>query len=242
MNSRNYRIADLTLRIDFKGELSLRQARPYLIEDDAEPDIEINLARGDYQNCFKLNYDDPEELEHALTRFAFQRELLKFDGLVLHASAVVSAGQAYLFSANSGVGKSTQTGFWLKRFAAENAFLLNDDAPALRKFGGSWFAYGTPWAGSTRINVNAKAPLRAIAFIERSEKSWSRRLSEDEALPLFLQQSMRPPRRKELERAIDSCARLVADIPIFKMGRPLDPDSIVVARDAMDGQPAPDSL
>ena len=49
---------------------------------------------------------------------------------MLHSSAVVADGKAYLFTADSGTGKSTHTQLWPRMFG-DRAYILNDDKPAL---------------------------------------------------------------------------------------------------------------
>ena len=92
----------------------------------------------------------------------FYSHLVKFGGMMLHASAVALDGEAYLFSGPSGMGKSTHTRLWKQCFP--EAEIFNDDKPALRELGGIWYAYGTPWCGKDGINKNMKVPLKPSAF------------------------------------------------------------------------------
>ena len=109
---------------------------------------------------------------------------------MLHSSAVVVDGYAYLFSADSGVGKSTHTDLWLK-LLGEKAFIVNDDKPAIRNIDGEWFVYGTPWCGKNNTNKNAKIKLGAIVFLERSEDNWIEQEEIKEAIPKFFKQTIR---------------------------------------------------
>ena len=76
--------------------------------------------------------------------------------MLLHSSAVVVDGYAYLFSADSGTGKSTHTGLWKQHFG-DRAYIINDDKPAIRKVDGEWYVFGTPWSGKTDTSVNPRA-------------------------------------------------------------------------------------
>ncbi len=114
----------------------------------------------------------------------------------LHSSAVVVDGYAYLFSADSGTGKSTHTGLWLEHFK-EKAFIINDDKPVLRLENGQWFVYGTPWSGKTDLNINVKAKLGAIVFLERAKENHITPIEVKEAIPLFFNQTVRRLKREE---------------------------------------------
>ena len=229
---RNYRIADLVLRVDLTEPLSVAQAEPYRVDDELEPDLVVNLGEGMYDNYFKLNVEDPNFREYALMRFVFQTELLKFGGLELHSSAVAYNGRAFLFSADSGVGKSTHANYWLQLLGTRDAYILNDDAPALRKIDGVWYAYGTPWAGESLINVNAKVALQSICFIERSETNWARRVEPDEAFPLFMAQTCSPLGKRDANVALDKILELLSDAPIFRLGCALNVEAARVAFEA----------
>ena len=66
------------------------------------------------------------ESEYYCSAYRFYTQLVDFSGLMLHSSAVIMDGRAYLFSAPSGTGKSTHTQLWLDVFG-DRATILNDD-------------------------------------------------------------------------------------------------------------------
>ena len=55
-----------------------------------------------------------EECEYIFVGLEFYRKLLLQGGMMIHASAVEVDGRVYLFSADSGTGKSTHTKQWQK--------------------------------------------------------------------------------------------------------------------------------
>ena len=91
--------------------------------------------------------------------------------LTILVAVVVFAmdGQAYLFSADSGVGKSTHSRLWQQVFGDQRVTIINDDKPALRLRDGVWYVYGTPWSGKYGLNHNLCYPLAGICFLERSK-------------------------------------------------------------------------
>jgi hypothetical protein len=95
------------------------------------------------------------------------RMLLPFDRLILHASAVIHEGQAILFTAPSGTGKSTQASLWEDCVGAE---IINGDKVILSA-GDVPIAYGGPIAGTSRIFKDVWAPVRAIVYLHQGSEN-----------------------------------------------------------------------
>lgn len=149
--------------------------------------------------------------------FQFYRELLHFDGMMLHASAVALNGKAYLFSGPCGMGKSTHTRLWRQLFG-DAAQVFNDDKPALRRLDGHWFAYGTPWCGKDGININMKVPLAGICFLRRGDQNVIRQLSVQEATANIISQTLRRFRNVErLDLMLSHVEKLVQEIPVYEL-------------------------
>ncbi|MBM4036922.1 MAG: hypothetical protein FJ290_00280 [Planctomycetes bacterium] len=91
--------------------------------------------------------------------------LARHEGALVHAAGVNMGGKGLIFPGKSGAGKSTLAAHLAGR---EGLRLLSDDRVALRKVGGRFLAYGTPWPGDQGAALNESAPLRAIYFIRRA--------------------------------------------------------------------------
>ena len=146
----------------------------------------------------------------------FYLQLLKFNGLMLHSSAVAMGGNAYLFSGPCGRGKSTHTRLWQSAFG-EAASVFNDDKPALRRLDTGWFAYGTPWCGKDGINKNEKWPLAGICFLKKAEWNRIRRLTPEEALPLLLGQTVYRLYPKSMDLLLTHVDRLLREVPVYEL-------------------------
>jgi hypothetical protein len=94
-------------------------------------------------------------------------------GLCLHAAGAVVASHGCVFPGKSGAGKST-----VSRLLAgsDGTALLSDDRVIVRRHGGGFDLYGTPWAGEARIAVNKSHTLEGLFFLRQS--------SRDAVLPL----------------------------------------------------------
>ena len=180
------KIAELIVQLPKAGGMAPR-CREYLYNGDKVPDI-IFLPRK-YRPPNWPEFDDEYEI-YLDACLQFYADIVCYDGMMLHSSAVTLDNRAYLFSAPGGTGKSTHTKLWQQNFG-EAAQILNDDKPALRKVDGKWYAYGTPWSGKFSINQNRKVPLAGICFIKRGEQNTIRRLNQMEAFNRIVSQTRR---------------------------------------------------
>lgn len=227
-----YKIAGLTVRMDTFGR-TLKQAEPYLSFDQASEDIVIQADWKMLQS--KQPHLSDEDCEYMATGGSFYRQLMEYDGLMLHSSAVVVDGRAYLFSAPCGTGKSTHTKLWLELFGSR-ACILNDDKPALRLEDGVWYAYGTPWSGKYDISINCRAVLSGIAVLERGEINRIERFGGVEAIRSVLNQMVRPPDSASRSKLLELTDKLVTQVPIWKLSCNMDPEAAQVAYEAMSGK------
>lgn len=210
-------IAGLKTEYRVRGELLRSRSEKYRADfDDSETQISLNIKeeflRGRKEQYPYLSMD---EIEYMWTSEAFYNELLRHNGIVLHSSCVEKDGQAYLFSAKSGTGKSTHTHLWLKNFP--NTRIINDDKPALIYGNGKWYACGTPFSGKTDENINIRVPVRAVTFLRRGENNAVTRMKSSDAAALFLSQTVNPGTRELSEKMLDNLDRLLKDIPVFAL-------------------------
>ena len=226
-----YKIAGLTVEMDSFGR-TVEQAKPYLCEK-AEPDMVI---RSDWQ---ALQAQQPhlskDDCEYMYTGAVFYRSLLQHEGFLLHSSAVVVDGKAYLFSAPCGTGKSTHTKLWLEVFG-DRAYILNDDKPALRLENGTWYAYGTPWSGKHDLSTNSRVPVAGICFLQRGSENVIRPFAGSKAVFAFLEQTARPPETALRTCLMDLMGKLMESVPVWQLECNMDPQAAVVSYEAMSGK------
>ncbi len=209
------------------------QAKDYLFDFSGEPDIKTEFS---LEFLKKRAAESPSlslaECEYIWTGYDFAKKLLKFNGFVLHASAVSFKNRAYLFSAPSGTGKSTHVGLWQNAFPGE-AVILNDDKPALRRLGDEICVFGTPWSGKTDKNENICVPLGGICFIERAKENKIEKADKKEAIYLLLSQIMRYPSKEYMEKLLSFIGSNLRLAPVFKMGCNISPDAAITAYNYM---------
>lgn len=222
-------VADLTLEINLKYDKTIRQSKDYEAEFD-KTNISIHIPDEDYA-AFKNEapYLSDEDIEYIYTGAAFYEALLHFNGFMLHSSGVVVDNYAYLFSADPGTGKSTHTDLWVKYFGSDRAKIINDDKPAIRMINDKIYVYGTPWSGKTDQNINMKVPLGAIVFLERSKDNWVKEIEPKEAIPLILQQTIRPREPEVMIKLLDMLDIVLRRVKLYRLGCNISEEAVKVS-------------
>ena len=221
--TRYYRIAGLTVQMDAGGRTEA-QARPYLT-DPAPADIVIAADPRPLQEA--QPHLSPDDCEYLATGGDFYRQLLEHDGLLIHASAVVMDGAAYLFSGPCGTGKSTHTRLWREVFG-DRAVMVNDDKVFLQLRQDGVWAYGSPWTGKHGIGNNISAPLKGICFLQRGTENHIQKAEPENWLAELIHQCFLPE-----ERYVSLVQQLAQRIPLWEMACTKDPQAANVAYEAM---------
>ncbi len=230
---KRYKIADVLVDLDTFGK-TLIQAEPYCCEKQGAADITVSCDWRLLKE--KQPHLSDDDCEYLATGGDFYRKLLNFDGMMLHASAVVVEGRAYLFSATSGMGKSTHTRLWCQEFSDRGAFILNDDKPALRLKDDQVFAYGTPWSGKTDLNRNICVPVAGICLLRRGTKNQIRRSTAKEAIFAILEQTARPYGTDLNGKLLDLLDRLLVHVPVWYLECNMEPQAAHISYKAMSGK------
>ena len=205
------KIAELIVDVPAAGGMDLR-CRDYLCSETAA-DVVIDEARYRAEDWADIPL---ESVPYMASGEQFYWALLRFGGMMLHSSALEYEGKAYLFSGPSGMGKSTHARLWREAFG-ESVSIFNDDKPALRRFDGEWFAYGTPWCGKDGINQNKKVPLAGVCFLRRGKENSIRRLSAVEILPRLMAQTPHNLGPNAMDHLLALVDRFVAEVPVYEL-------------------------
>ena len=175
--------------------------RPYLTDREPEFFVEITGAdlvrqqflldqEADREGLRRRKFTDPF-LERTVIQEKIAEKLLERDTLLLHGSTVAVDGQAYLFTAPCGTGKSTHTRLWREQFG-DRAVMVNDDKVFLQLRQDSVWAYGSPWTGKHGIGTNISVPLKGICFLQRGTENQIQKAMPEKWLPELIHQSFLP--------------------------------------------------
>jgi len=212
----NYRIADILIEFQPRYDLLRRRASLFLSRDTLS---ELTLTLDDdvlTQKQSEYPLLSPEQIEYMWTGAALAGKLWRFDAAMIHASAIEVDGVAYVFSADSGVGKTTLATWWLKRFG-DRARLINDDKPIIRSCADGLYVYGSPFSGTCDENRNARVPLGGILFLKRDTDDRIDRLSPSVAVPHLIRQCGISRMPRAANARLDLFTELIESVPIGEM-------------------------
>lgn len=227
-----YNIAGVIVEMNPMFNRTISQAKPYLTTSLNNPDISIELTMEKLEEIKKrYNHLNLEEIEYIFLGQLFYRHILKYNGILLHSSCVVKDNQAYLFSAPSGTGKSTHTNLWLEEF--KDAYILNDDKPAIIFKDNTLYAAGTPFSGKHDISKNLLIPIKGICFIERSLNNWIKEISSKQAIFEILNQTERIPYENDMALILSHIENIVKNTKIYKMGCNISIDAVYTSYNKM---------
>ena len=193
-------------------------------------DLEWERRRLRKQNDPSAGGSDAAMESLSLSRKIAER-LPGFDRVLFHGSCLAFDGQAVLFTAKSGTGKSTHTRLWREVFG-DRVAMVNDDKPFLHIREDGVTAWGTPWRGKHRLGGTGSAPLKAICIVTRGAENRIWRVTPSEALGLLYQQTYRPLDREALAQTLTLLDRLCAHVELYCLSCNMDPQA---AQTAMEG-------
>lgn len=200
--------------------------------DDVYAELEKSRLEAEVEGIpfVKLSAYDYEQ--SALYR-KLAEQLLAFDTLLFHGSAISVDGEAYLFTAASGTGKSTHTTLWRQTFG-DRAVMVNDDKPLLRMVDGKVYVCGTPWNGKHNLGTKITVPLKGLCILERAKQNHIQPITLKEVLPLLMQQSFRPRNPVSVHRVLELLNKLSESTGLYRLGCNMDPEAATVAYQGMN--------
>ncbi len=157
--------------------------------------------------------------------------LLPYGRFFLHASGVCFDGEAVIFTAPSGGGKSTQAALWEATFGAE---IINGDKVILSSDTTRPVAYGSPIAGSSGIYKNMQAPIRAIVSLQKATPDAGntvRRLDARHAFMTLYSQAVKRREDEAFNRTLLPLVAAVAEsVPVLELTCKPEPSAALSLR------------
>ena len=202
---------------DFSVEITQKD-----IDFERERDRKTSLAEGRAETV------SDELLERTAIQRKIAERLFAYDTIVFHGSCVAVDGEAYLFTAKSGTGKSTHTRLW-RQMLGNRAVMVNDDKPFLQITREGVVTYGSPWNGKHRLGSNICVPLKAICMLEQGEENVIHRIAPEEAIYMLLQQSNRPKQPALLPKYMELLDRLACGTAFYRLRCNMEPEAAQVA-------------
>ena len=232
--------------IEFQEILESLKQTPVAVRDDLmvyrDSSLEMRLIRARGREDYYALYDEQTEAQAIIylneamlnllvldtvfsSLFSLERRLLSKSGLVLHCAYLQYGQNAILFSAPSGVGKSTQASLWEKY---KNGAVVNGDRALLLCQKDKWHAYGWPVCGSSEICHNTSLQIRAIVMLSQGKKNELSPLSSMQAFKeLYSQITINSWDKKAALDSMELLEHLIKKIPVYHL-------SCTISKEAVD--------
>jgi hypothetical protein len=145
-------------------------------------------------------------------------------GVILHGCGIEKDGEGILFIGESGAGKSTMANLWN---ADEGIEILSDDRIIVRKSGGDFRIYGTPWHGEAQFVSPRGVNLKKMFFLRHAEQNEILALNGVESVQQLLKCSF-PPfwDAKGMNFTLDLFSELATAVPCYELD--FKPDKSVI--------------
>ncbi|SDK69661.1 hypothetical protein SAMN04487833_10615 [Sarcina sp. DSM 11001] len=222
----------------------------------------MNEAEG-----FPARRRSDEFLENNAIHSLLAEKLVGHGVLLMHGSALCMDGEAYIFTAKSGTGKSTHTRLWREMFG-DRVWMINDDKPMLRIFGEKEtgkgacadscrdaagndrndhvnervMVYGTPWNGKHRLSRNACAPLKAIVNLYRDEQNHIEPMTKADAFPELMKRAFFSQNPSTMAGIMILEKKILNAVDFYTLGCNMEPEAARTAWEGMNGLLAKGSL
>lgn len=227
------RFASMTIDIRPRYRYTYELCRGYEAPDGATPDFIVQVSEEEIMKEEIPGGKHPVAYLESLAIYRrICREALKYGAFLFHGSALSVDGQAYLFTAPSGTGKSTHARLW-REMLGDKVSMVNDDKPLIRVTADAVYVCGTPWDGKHRLSTNCEVPLRAICILSRDAKNHIEKVSPKEAYATLLGQTYRPKAPLELMQTLSLLDKTMAKTSLYHLYCNMDPSAARVAYEAM---------
>lgn len=188
----------------YKSSIAGTEAKPYMRTAHRGKEHLVQLRR-DY-----IGWLGEKMMMEAM---ALDHLLAQENGILLHASFIAYQDCAIVFTAPSGTGKSTQADLWVKHRGAE---LINGDRVCIRVTEEGVFAYGVPFAGSSKITKNKTLPLTAVICLEQAPETTIRRLKGFQAFRRIWEGcTLNPSNASDVTKVSGVVQRILEEVPVL---------------------------
>ena len=246
------RIADVPVGIRCRYRENERFFTEYL--DAGEPEFVLEPSAEDLKRIRESAVREAERegrvpadltdayLENNAIHALLAEALAERNVLLMHGSALAMDGEAYIFTARSGTGKSTHAGLWRERFGSR-VQMINDDKPLIRIEGGRAAVWGSPWNGKHRLGGNVCAPLKAVVHLTRDTENHIYPIAGREAFALVYRQAYISRSPETMRRIVALEEGLIRAAAFYRLGCNMDPEAAEVSWSGMNpGKPLPEKL
>lgn len=225
-------IAEIKIQVNNKYDLLPKIAKDYFTDGEAEfsvsvSDEEIEKEREGLSGDFTSG-----ELESFAIYRKIADKLSDYSAFVFHGAVIVMDGEAFVFTAKSGTGKTTHVNLWQKKFG-KKVKILNGDKPVIRIVGGIAYVSGTPWRGKEGYGEPGFYRLCGVAVLERAKENSAEPITQDEALVSFVSQAYIPKTNATSARkTLIALSSAIGSVPAIRLRCNMDLEAAEIAYSA----------
>ncbi|MCR5736987.1 MAG: hypothetical protein K6G64_04985 [Eubacterium sp.] len=230
-----YEFGEIPVEVYHRGAYFKEACRDYLAEGKTpifsiratDEDLAFEQSHAEDDTKFGKSY-----LEYIALYRLFCEQAVSYGVFLCHGSVLEMGGEAYMFTAASGTGKSTHARLWRETFG-ERVTMINDDKPLLRVKEDGIYAYGTPWDGKHHLSTNGNAKLKGICFLKQAKENRIRPLKKEEILPLIMNQIYRPRTVEGMMKTMEFVDLLLSKVPMYELECNISEEAVKLAYEAM---------
>lgn len=213
-------IADLYIEVVYRYEYTLKVFKNYITHAKRMPDFTVEVTQDmiDYELSLAGNVPPAYVENTAIFRYISNMLMKNYNGLLFHSSAISYNGNAYLFTAKSGTGKSTHTKL-LCEYTNGAVKHINDDKPFVRyiREDGKFYVYGNPWQGKHGLGDNVKVPLKAVCLLNRGEVNNIEKINALDCIYEIMKQTVKPTDEDGVNSLMNTLSLLVSSVDFYKL-------------------------
>ena len=226
-------LGGIRLHYELRFEKTIRWFYWHMVPCENESNVPICLSQEMYEERAK---EFAEEIPKSFIEYRVLVEptaniLYQYKALIMHAVAFAWKGYAWLLSAPSGTGKTTQYLNWQKIFPNEISMICGD-MPVLRADdAGTVYVYPSPWNGKERIGYDNKTsfPLAGIIYLKQSETNQIKPVDFHELILSIWNQFLGIPETKtQIRDKVNLINYLFGKYPIWLYENKGDDESTII--------------
>ncbi len=204
------------------------------ITDDEGTDVSISVGSADIEYERERSEGEFSDgyLEYIAAYRAIAEQLYRYDAMVMHGAVISYKGRGYLFTAKSGVGKSTHIRLWHKAFP-EDVTVIDGDKPIIRLIDGRPYAFGTAWRGKEMWGGNRSVPLCGIVFLGRGAQNTAAPSDLTDASVKLFKQTHIPRGREAALKTAAMAESLIRKVKLVDLLCNMEEEAASVCRDAL---------
>lgn len=160
--------------------------------------------------------------------------LSKKETLFVHSSTVDYCGNGIVFVGPSGIGKTTQAELWQKYAGAQ---IINGDKIFVKNTADGFYAFASPWKGSSPYCLNRNVPLKAIVVLRQSETNSIRTLGGQELFEYLVPHIFLPFWDEEcMNYALATLDTLLSQTSVYLLECRPDKEAVDITKEAVLGE------